>query len=230
MWNLDTTTMILPTLHINFFHPNRIIPTPEEIIRVDPKLYRRRSVILGDTSRSQARLSMSKKLFSSPGTCTPILSAPSSQPFLDLQVTSLPGGIVLGRDGFMETPVAVVAQFSKHHFVVFSTRPVYFNQKPVKHLKIDLYAYATVKPVGQVLHVFLEQESSDEPAYTIHSLRHVSHRSHHLTIQHIIKQHGFVVASTRYTQEDSYMLAVSDGVDACFMILLAAIADQLDQA
>jgi hypothetical protein len=81
-----------------------------------------------------------------------------------------------------------------------------------------------VERVGNVLQVVLA--SNDEPTYTIHNIQNIANQTFY--IKHVIKEHGEPVASMWYGPGNLYLIQTSASVDPITMILLAAIADQVD--
>jgi hypothetical protein len=170
---------------------------------------------------------MERNLFSSrKGECAPVLSSLSCEYFCDLQIRSEVDGMIVLEDSVLGSPVAVVLRSPNHYFKIYSTRPSYPNQKPVRLLRERFYAYASVKQVDKVLNV--ETESDYQPKYTIHPSRAFSFDSQHFYTKHTIRQDGVPIASTRDGDAQSYALAISPAVDTFLVILLAAIADELD--
>ncbi len=222
--------MSLSSLNLNLFN-RKVDFAPEESLneedsskQISTSLYRR-SIVLGESpSRPQACLGVAKNLFSNSDDAIPIVTALSGETFRDLQVRKILDGIVL-EDSVIGTPVAAVTQSFNHKFTIYSSRPSYSTQPSVNivHTR-PLFVHSTVERVGNVLQVVLA--CNDEPTYTIHNVQNVANRTFYN--KHVIKEHGEPVASTRYGPGNSYLLQTSAGVDPITMILLAAIADQLD--
>jgi hypothetical protein len=221
--------MILYTLNLNLFN-RKVDLVPEQTLKEvqDKKqtdsLYRRSIVFGENSSRSQACLEVAKKLFSNSDNTTPIVSALSGETFGDLQVRRILDGIVL-EDSVVGTPVAAVTQSFNHKFTIYSSRPSYTAQLSVNLIHTrPLFVHSRVGRVGNVLEVVLA--SNDEPTYTIQNIQNVAnHASYN---KHVIKKHGKPVALTRYGPGNSYLLQTRASVDPIIMILLAAIADQVD--
>jgi hypothetical protein len=219
--------MILSALNLNLFN-RKVDLAFEEILKEEKKqtdsLYRR-SIVLGESSsRSQACLGVAKKLFSNSDDAIPIMSALSGETFRDLQVRRILDGIVL-EDSVVGTAVAAVTQSFNHKFTIYSCRPSYPTQSSVNLIHTrPLFVHSVVEQVGNVLQVVLVL--NDKPTYTIHNVQNIANRTFHT--KHVIKEHGVPVASTRYGPGNSYLLQTSASVDPITMILLAAIADQVD--
>lgn len=224
---------------------------PEEIFKDDETIHplsRHVSLELGDTTpRCQIRLGIQRNLFFRPGdTTSSVLFARSGKAFPDLQVTSELNGIVVLKDCISEKAVAVVVPSSIYNFAIYAPRPSFAGQESV-HLfsHQELYEYATVRRVvDKVLGVHTVTSNKNNtttnhitntPTWTIHSFQNVAHCPYDC-IQHVIKnQEETPVAFTRYRMPtsshlpNSFMLATRNGsADPILMILLAAIADQVD--
>lgn len=174
-----------------------------------------------------------KHLFSHTGNDIPIVFTGKSSTAYNLQVKGklFESNEVVLEDASNGVPVVVLERkyaTAGNTFNIYTTRPVYSNQKPANLLKYKqrLYAFATVIRRGKVLSVVKEGQS--EPSYTIHKV--LPNPSRRFMTRHIIEEEGKKVAFTRSGQGNSYILTMLPGaVDACLMISLAIISDEMDK-
>lgn len=187
------------------------------------------------TSDSATQIVVREKLFSWSGDSFNIKTRDGAPFGNDLRIQgkkfALRDQMVL-VDGSTGEPVAVCLRTFEvigQTFKIYSTRPLYSGQKPSerKYNQYKLYTFAKVQrePLSTCQRVTLDNEKS--PSYTVHRAGSFWPK------KRVVKRHGRTAASmeggTWEGNWNSYLITVNPGIDACLIICLAAVCDEMDE-
>lgn len=176
---------------------------------------------------------MEKSLFSRHGNTYPIKTIDGAL-YHNLRVreNEYCGLELVIEDASTREPSVVIVRYvssNGYRFHIFVTRPTFDRQDPINRMHVKpknrLYPLARVEQdhscsIG-TLQVFDAENDSRIPAYTIQRCQSFPYSS-----KYDINHHGLIVASTCKQDENSNLLKVKAGTDACFMYCLVLIADE----
>jgi hypothetical protein len=171
-------------------------------------------------------------LFSRNGDAYPIKTIDGAL-YQDLRVREKEHGgheLIIIEDAFTREPVLVIVRYVSiygHRFHIYVTNPTFDQQEPIDCTNVRpkhrLFPFARVEKdhSSSTLHVFDAENDFPMPAYTIQRTQSLSYST-----EYEIKHHGKTVASTCKQDENSHLLKVKRGTDACLMYCLVLIADE----
>lgn len=135
------------------------------------------------------------------------------------------------EDASTGEPKIVIVKYitsSGYRFNIYVTHPICDRQDPINRMNVThrdrLYSFARVEQSSSTtrsLQVFVADDESSSPTYIIQQSKTMSYSA-----KNVIKYQGKTVASTCMYDENSHLLKVQAGTDACFMLCLLCIADE----
>ena len=142
------------------------------------------------------------------------------------------------EDGMTGEPIAICLrkfEMIGQTFKIYTTQPNFPGQRPSdrKHNNTPLYTYARVErvPFSTEQRVFMEQahqhSSQQLPSYTVNRAGSMWPKKR--TVRRQGQPAAFMEGGTWEGNWNSYLITVAPGIDACLMLCLSAICDEMDE-